>query len=133
MKTLTSSKDQSVLDFLTENIMQTQTENQSATFAFPRKLSQQMRAVLLIFNADPYLMEAVAPYINLETESIYWDKIHKMPFGPGHKGAVRWAYGVWTDEMPKGNCFEGALEMSPFLQVAVLEALCLRWGLRGKG
>jgi len=132
MNTLTSSKDQSVLDFLTENIMQTQTENQAATFSSPRKLSQQMRAVLLIFNADPYLMEAVTPYINFETDSIYWDKILKMPFGSGHKGAIRWAYGVWTDEMPKGNCFDGALNMSPFLQVAVLEALCLRWGLRGQ-
>jgi hypothetical protein len=56
------------------------------------KASQQMRALLLIFQADAYLTEAVMPY---------------------------------------GNCFDGALNMSPQLQVAVLEALCLRWGLRG--
>jgi len=131
MNTQTSFKGPSVLDFISEKLMEAQTEIQNSAQAPVRKLSQQMRAVLLIFNADPYLMSTVGPFINLETESIYWDKILKLPFGSGHKGAVRWAYGVWTDEMPKGNCFDGALSMSPFLQVAVLEALCLRWGLRG--
>jgi hypothetical protein len=97
-----------------------------------RKLSTQLRAVLLIFNSDPYLMNAVSPYINFETESIYWDKINKIPFCSGHKAAVTWAYGVWTDEQkPRANCFDAALRMSSHLQVAVLEALCLRWGLRG--
>jgi hypothetical protein len=94
------------------------------------KMSQQMQAVMMIFNADEFLMESVSPFINLETETISWEKILKLPFGSGHKGAVRWAYGVWTDEMPKGNCFDGALSMSPFLKVGVLEGLCLRWGLR---
>ena len=91
-----------------------------------------MRAVLMIFNADPYLIEAVSPFINFESETIFWDRINKIPFGSGHKAAVAWAYGVWTDE-PKArtNCFDGALNMSPHLKVAVLEALCLRWGLRG--
>lgn len=131
MNTQTLSKGPAVLDFISEKLMEAQTEIQNSAQAPVRKFSQQMEAVLLIFNADPYLMSAVGPFINLETESIYWDKILKLPFGSGHKGAVRWAYGVWTDEMPKGNCFDGALSMSPFLQVAVLEALCLRWGLRG--
>lgn len=121
---------QSVLAFLSEKRMQMQTS--APVIQTEQKFSQQMRAVLLVLNADPYLMEAVAPFINFETESIYWDKIQKLPLCSGHKNAVRWAYSVWTDEMPKGNCFGGALNMSPFLQVAVLEALCLRWGLRGE-
>jgi hypothetical protein len=95
------------------------------------KISQQMQAVMMIFNADEFLLESVSPFIDLETETIHWDKILKLPFGSGHKGALRWAYGVWKDDMPKGNCFDGALSMSPFLKVGVLEALCLRWGLRG--
>ncbi len=121
--------DSSVLAFLSEKRMQMQTS--APLIQTERKFSQQMRAVLLVLTADPYLMEAVTPFINFETESIYWDKIQKLPLGSGHKSAVRWAYGIWTDEMPKGNCFGGALNMSSFMQVAVLEALCLRWGLRG--
>jgi hypothetical protein len=118
-----------VLGFLMEKRMEMQTA--APLIQTERRLSQQMRAVLLIFNADQYLMNAVAPFLDLETETINWSVILKLPLGSGHKGAIRWAYGVWTDEMPKGNCFDGALSMSPFLQVAVLEALCLRWGLRG--
>ena len=131
MYTTQSASGQSVLDFIAEKNMQTQTQTESIANRLNRKLSMQMRAVLLIFNADPYLMEAVSPYVNLETETIFWDKIQKLPFGSGHKNAIRWAFGIWTDEMPNGNCFEGALGMSSFLQIAVLEALCLRWGLRG--
>ena len=111
-------------------------QNQSA-YPYPffkpsgRKLALQMRAVLLIFNADPYLMEAVTPYINIETESIDWEKISKLPFRSGHSAAAMWACGFWTDRQPvKGNCFEGAPNMHPHIKVAVLEALCLRWGLR---
>lgn len=121
--------DQSVLAFLSEKRMQMQSS--APMIQTERKFSQQMRAVLLILNADPFLMEAVTPFINFETETIHWEKIQKLSLCSGHKSAVRWAYGIWTDEMPKGNCFSGALNMSPFLQVAVLEALCLRWGLRG--
>ena len=96
------------------------------------KASQQMRATLLIFNADPFLMAAVAPYITIETETIQWNKIFKLPLGSGHKAAILWAYGVWTDDQPeRGECFEGALSMDSALKVAVLEALCMRWGLRG--
>lgn len=126
-----SSTGRSVLDFLSEKTMQAQSSACQTQSAPVRKLSMQMQAVLLVFNADAYLMRAVAPFINIETETIYWDKILKLPLGSGHKGAIRWAYGIWTDEMPKGNCFDGALCMSPALQVDVLEALCLRWGLRG--
>jgi hypothetical protein len=131
MITLNLRQDQTVLAFLTETKMNTYNREGSNSTRPLRKLSQQMQAVMMIFNADEFLMEAVSPFIDLDTETIYWDKILKLPFGSGHKGAIRWAYGVWTDDMPKGNCFDGALSMSPFLKVGVLEALCLRWGLRG--
>ena len=131
MVTSNFRQDQTVLAYLSEKRMNIQELEGSDSMCAPRKLSQQMQAVMMIFNADEHLMKAVAPFINLETESIYWDKILKIPFGSGHKGAVRWAYGVRTDEMPKGNCFDGALSMSSLLKVGVLEALWLRWGLRG--
>ena len=129
MNHLYPSTGQSVLDYLLEKRMKAQ--SQMRTHAHVKKFSQQMRAVLLIFNADPFLMEAVAPYVNFETESIYWNNILRLPLSSGQKTAVRWAYGVWTDEQPKGNCFGGALSLSAHYQVAILEALCLRWGLRG--
>ena len=95
-----------------------------------RKFSTQMRAVLLIFGADKFLMESVTPFINFDTETIHWDQICKVPFGAGHRAAVTWAYGVWTDEpRPRSNCFDAALSMSPSLQAGVLKALVLRWGL----
>ncbi|MGE0528463.1 MAG: hypothetical protein AB7G93_19890 [Bdellovibrionales bacterium] len=126
-------KHQSVLGFISEKLMEAQIQTQDRQPQYSsRKLSMQMRAVLLIFNADPYLMEAVAPHINLETESIQWEKIFKLPFSSGHKAAAQWAFGVWRDEaLPRANFFDSALSMSPHLKVAVLEALCLRWGLRG--
>jgi hypothetical protein len=124
-------RDQSVLGFLSEKIMQTQSQVSEHTLP-TRKLSTQMRAVLLIFNADPYLMEAVSPWINLETESIYWDKIFKLSFSSGHRAATLWAYGIWTDSQPpRGDIFDAADSLSSNFKVAILEALCLRWGLRG--
>ncbi len=95
-----------------------------------RKHSVQMRAVLLILNADPHLMNSVWPFLNLETETILWDEIFKIPFGSGHRGAISWAFSAWTDELrPRANCFDGALSMTPNLKAAVLQALALRWGL----
>ena len=97
-----------------------------------RKFSQQMVAVLMIFSADTFLMEAVRPHINLETESIDWTSIFQLPLSAGHKAAAMWAWACWTDEQPiQGNCFDGALNMTANIKVAVLEAMCLRWGLRG--
>ena len=95
-----------------------------------RKVSTQMRAVLMIFGADPYLMSMVGGHINLETETIHWDPILKFPWGSGHRAAVIYAYGVWTDEVrSRSNPFDAALSMNPALQMAALRALAIRWGL----
>jgi hypothetical protein len=95
-----------------------------------RKPSAQMRAVLMILEADSYLKKTVLPFVDVNRESINWEPIFKMPFGSGHKAAVTWAYAVWTDEVRmKSNPFDGALSLSPALQRAVLQALALRWGM----
>ena|ERR1700692_2151608 len=96
-----------------------------------RKLSTQLEAVLMILNADPNLMERVRPFINIETETISWEPLLKMGLGSGHRGAITWAYGIWVDEpRPGSNPFYAALSLDPNLQVAVLKALGLRWGLK---
>ncbi len=95
-----------------------------------KKYSVQMRAVLMVLEADHYLMNSVRPFINFDTETIHWNQILKIPFGSGHRAAITWLYGIWTDEeRPGSNCFDAALSMSPNLQFAVLKALALRWGL----
>jgi hypothetical protein len=111
--------------------MQAQSQFREVTLP-SRKPSTQMRALLLIFKADPYLSDALSPFINLETESIYWDKIFKLPLGSDHRAAILWAYGIWTDsQSPKGDVFDVADSLTANFQAAILEALCLRWGLRG--
>ncbi len=99
--------------------------------AFERKYSRQMQAVLHVLRTDSYLYERVSPFINLDTETIYWNEIFRLGFGSGHRGAITWCYGIWRDEpKPRANCFDAALNMDPRFQVAVLEALAMRWGLR---
>ncbi len=90
-----------------------------------------MCAVLVLLSADQFLMKSVEAFINLNTETIYWDEIFKISFGSGHRASISWAYGIWTDEMrPSANLFDGALSMSPALQSAALQALAMRWGLK---
>lgn len=95
-----------------------------------RKLSVQMRAVLMVLEADQNLKDMVAPHIDLELESIRWDRIFQIRFGSGHSAVIAWLYGLWTDEpRPRSNVFDGSLWLPPRLQVATLNALALRWGL----
>ncbi len=89
-----------------------------------------MRAVLHVLKADPSLYERVIPFINLQTEPIFWHDIFRLGFGSGHRGAVTWCYGIWVDEpRPRSNPFDAALSLDARLQIAVLEALAMRWGL----
>jgi hypothetical protein len=95
-----------------------------------RKHSLHLRAVLHVLKADSQLYARVSPFISIDTETIYWNEIFRMGFGSGHRGAVTWCYGIWVDEpRPRSNCFDAALNMEPRFQVAVLEALAMRWGL----
>ncbi len=95
------------------------------------KPSQQMRAILTIFNADPNLMALVNPFIDLRNETISWDPIYKLGLCSGHRGAVGFAYSLWTDEIrARSTMFDNALGMNPVLQAAILEAICIRWGLK---
>ncbi len=95
-----------------------------------RKLSVQMRAVLMVLEADPYLKDMLSPHIDVELETIRWDRIFPIRFGSGHSTVVSWLYGLWTDEpRPRANVFNGSLNLTPRLQAAILQALALRWGL----
>lgn len=96
-----------------------------------KKLSTQMCALLFILSADPNLMAAVEPCVDLKTESIDWPEIRKRCASPGHLAAVSLAYAIWTDQIMEGcNPFELALNMDANLQRACLQALSLRWGLK---
>src|ERR1035437_3747636 len=94
----------------------------------PRQLSVQMRAIIMILESDPHLKEALSPHIDLNMESIYWDKIFKLQFGPEQLTVVGWLYVIWTDELrQRVNLFDGSVNLPPRVQAAILNALALRW------
>jgi len=93
-----------------------------------REPSTEMKAVLEILNADPFLMESVNPFIDFRNETIHWDLIFRNSFGSGHRGALLFAHAIWSDEI-RANPFDAAFSMSPRLQAAVLKAMAMRWGL----
>ena len=97
-----------------------------------QKISVQMRAVLSIISSDPFLMDAVLPFIDFKNEAIEWDEIFRLPLSSGHRGACQWAFSLWTDNIRENaNPFEAALSMDSNLQSGILKALKLRWGIRG--
>ncbi len=97
-----------------------------------RRASVQMLAVLTVFSSDAHLMTQVRPFIDLDLESISWEEIFKIPFGSDYQGAVGFAYGIWTDRVLEGsNPFHAALSLNPRIQQGLLQALALRWGLKG--
>ena len=94
-----------------------------------QKLSKQMCSALILFSADATLMRSVESFINLDTQTIDWDEILKIPFESGHDAAVSWAYGIWTNKIrPGANLLDDSFSMSAELQVAVLQSLAKRWG-----
>jgi hypothetical protein len=95
-----------------------------------KKLSTQIRAVLMIFTSSPALYEVVRPSIDLTTESIDWETIFKVTSSSCFRACAQWAYAIWTDRLPaKSNPFDGALKLEPEIQKCILRALSLRWGL----
>jgi hypothetical protein len=95
-----------------------------------RKMSVQMRCVLTVLEADPYLKTALSPHIDFHLESINWDRIFELRLGSGHSTVVSWLYALWVDEpRPDSNVFGGTFNLSSGLQTAILDALALRWGL----
>lgn len=97
----------------------------------PRKMLRELRAVLHIFTADAELMAKALPWVNIERERIEWEKIWSNDFGGGHAAAVVWAQAVWCDRVEtKSDPFDFAFAMDTPLQIACIEALAIRWGLK---
>lgn len=96
-----------------------------------QKLPRELRAVLRIFTYDEELKRKALPHVDIERRSINWPKIWANDFGGGHSAAVIWAQAIWCDQVTtKADPFDRAFAMDAGLQVAVLEALAIRWGLR---
>ncbi len=93
-------------------------------------LSRELKAVLLIFNADDELKRKALTHLNMQSQEIDWYSISQNDFGGGHSGAIAWAKAIWSDQITEGaDPFERAFAMQPRLQNAVIEALKSRWGL----
>lgn len=95
-----------------------------------RQPSQEMRAVLKIINASDELKRKVLPHIDINREAINWPKIWSNDFAGGHSGALLWAQAIWLDKVAtRHDPFDRAFAMDGPLQVAVIEALAMRWGI----
>lgn len=93
-------------------------------------LPRELKAVLRIFNTDDELRRKALPHVNIQSQEIDWYSISQNDFGGGHSGAIAWAKAIWADQVSAGvDPFERAFAMQPRLQMAVIEALKIRWGL----
>lgn len=103
--------------------MQNTLENQKAE----RGLSNQMKAVLTIFSADPELMDGVRPYVDFDLETVQWEPIFKTDWSAAHRVAVDFAHSIWkNDPCLEANPFEAVLTIGPRVQAAILKALTMR-------
>ncbi len=98
-----------------------------------RKMSTQMNAVMTIVSACSDLTQVAGPFIDLQREEIKWDLIFKQCWSSSQKTALSWAFALWRDEpRARFNIFDGSTLMDQELQVAVLKALTIRWGISQK-
>jgi hypothetical protein len=94
------------------------------------KLPRELRAVLKIFNYDEELKRKALPYVDMKRQSINWPEIWANDFGGGHSAALLFAQAIWCDRVEtKGDPFDLAFAMDRSLQMTVIEALAIRWGL----
>jgi hypothetical protein len=99
-----------------------------------KKQSREMRAVLRIINTDQELQRKALPHVDIARESIDLPKIWANDFGGGHSGALCWAMSIWCDKVATNirnlDPFDRAFSLDVQLQIAVIEALKIRWGLK---
>lgn len=95
------------------------------------KLPRELRAVLRIFSYDQELRAKALPHVDIERQSINWTRIWINDFSGAHSAAVIWAQAIWCDQVEtKSDPFDRAFAMDPGLQIACIEALAIRWGLK---
>lgn len=93
-------------------------------------MSQQRKAVMTIISTCEDMNRYASPHIDLSKDQINWDPIFKVRWTTSQKTALGWAFALWRDEpRPRLNIFENSSAMDRELQVAVLHALMIRWGV----
>ncbi len=109
---------------------QKETSKTLTLFKNDPSLPSELRAVLAIFEADGELRRKALPYVDIERQEIYWDKIYANDFGGGHSAALAWAKAIYCNQVStKSDPFDRAFAMDSHLQSVVLKALAIRWGL----
>ncbi len=94
------------------------------------ELPREMRAVLMIFNADEEMKQKTLPHVNVDRQTIDWKGILANDFGGGHSAAILWARCIWNDSIPVGrDPISRVFSMGERLRGIVLRALAVRWGL----
>ena len=93
-------------------------------------MTNQLKAVLMIADHSA-LSGCLKPAINIETETIYWDKINYAALSGGQQTAISWAYSIWTDSQApaeKGyrDLFDHFGSLDRELQQIILTAFAFR-------
>jgi hypothetical protein len=97
-----------------------------------RTQSPELSAVLHIFNHDAELRTKTLPYVNVEREAINWPGVWGNDFSGGHAAAVVFAQALWADRVEtRSDPFDCAFAMDHALQLTCIQALAIRWGLKG--
>ena len=95
-----------------------------------RTMPPELRAVLHIFNADDELKRKALPHVDVERQTIYWDRIFENDFGGGHLAAIVFSKAIWCDRVEtKSDPFDRAFAMDERLRMVVLQALAVRWSI----
>lgn len=97
-----------------------------------REPSSNMLAVLTIAN-DRNFGPIIAPWIDVERDSIDWSKLHYGSQSGSMQAAISWAYCLFCDEVPPHDWnyrdpFEAFFSMDRSLQVLVMQAIAARHG-----
>jgi hypothetical protein len=69
--------------------------------------------------------------VSLPRQSINWTENWRNDFGGGHPSAVIFAQALWCDRVEtRSDPFDRAFAMDAILQLACLDTLDIRWGLK---
>ena len=88
-------------------------------------MSKYLQAVKIIIAANPDLKAKVLPYLDEDTETIYFDEIYAQDLSGGVSAAVTWIQALWTASSKglRSDPFSRMYAMDEKLRVATVKAL----------
>lgn len=90
-------------------------------------MSRYLRAVKRIATANPDLAAKVLPFMDEETETIFFDEIYAQDLSGGVSAAVAWIQALWTASSDglRSDPFNRMYAMDEDLRTATVDALAI--------